>query len=210
MTRRIGAEAKRAAPSGTKVVATNPVGSPAAIQGKADGEAALPHLFETFDESTAKGDVDAVIVACFDDTGLWALKERSPVPVVGIGEAAYHAAMLSARQFSVVTTLPISIPVLEENLEAYGLSSRCAKVRAADVPVLDLEADAQAPKEKLRAEIQRAVKEDQCGAVVLGCAGMADLGEELQSHVDVPLIDGVKAAVGLCNMLVAVRGGKPS
>lgn len=205
MTQRIGVEAQRAAPAGTNVMATNPAGSPPAIQGKADGEAALPYLFDTFDAALAEGPVDAVIIACFDDTGLWALRERSNIPVVGIGEAAYHAAMLCAHQFSVVTTLPISIPVLEENLHNYGLATRCAKVRAADVPVLDLEANARAPKQKLRAEIQNAIDEDGCGAIVLGCAGMADLAEELQSDFDVPLIDGVKAAVGLCEMLIAMR-----
>ena len=47
----------------------------------------------------------------------------------------------------------------------------------------------------------RAVKEDGVGAVVLGCAGMADLAADLAAEHGVPVIDGVAAAVGLARML---------
>ncbi len=42
---------------------------PGSIQGAEDGEAALPGLFEEIDK--AEG-FDAIIIACFDDTGLYA------------------------------------------------------------------------------------------------------------------------------------------
>lgn len=209
MTERIGSEARLAARPSTEVVAVNPAGSPPAIQGRTDGEAALPHLYACFDETTKDGDFDAVIIACFDDTGLWTLKQKSRCPVVGIGEAAYFAAMLLAQRFSVVTTLPVSIPVLEDNLRDYGFWSRVAKVRAANIPVLDLEASKAGPRDQIAAEIEVALAEDQCDAVVLGCAGMADIAEDLQASFSVSIIDGVKAAVGLCEMLVASASNKP-
>ena len=64
---------------------------------------------------------------------------RRRLPVVGIGEAAFHMASLIAGKFSVVTTLSRSVPAIEHNLVRYGLASRCARVRASDVPVLELE-----------------------------------------------------------------------
>jgi len=207
MTERIGAEARRAARPGTEVIATNPASSPPAIQGAADGEAALPHLFDTFDAFLAREPFDAVIIACFDDTGLWELKERTKLPVIGIGEAGYHSAMLVARRFSVVTTLPISIPVLEQNIEDYGLDVRCAKVRAANVPVLDLEADCETPKEMLRTEINLAIAEDDCGAIVRGWAGMGALAAELQASCPIPLKDRLRSGIGLAEMLVASHAG---
>jgi allantoin racemase len=38
----------------------------------------------------------------------------------------------------VVTTLNVSVLPIENNLQKYGLYGRCARVRAAEVPVLAL------------------------------------------------------------------------
>ena len=57
----------------------------------------------------------------------------------GIGEAGFFTAAMLAHRFSVVTTLSRSVPVLENNLLRYGLDRRCARVRACDVPVLELD-----------------------------------------------------------------------
>jgi len=198
MTTKIAAAARAAAGPSTRITAINPKEGPVAIQGRADGEAALPGLFALFDECLAADpSIDAVIVACFDDTGLWELRAKSDVPVIGIGEAAYHVASVAAERFSVVTTLPVSIPVLEENLVKTGLALRCAKVRASEVPVLDLEDPASDARHRIEAEIETALREDSIGAIALGCAGMADLARALTVRFNVPVVDGVASAVRL-------------
>lgn len=201
MTEKIRACAELVAHDDTKIVAINPTDSPPAIQGPDDGAAALPHLFKLFDETVGQERFDAAIIACFDDTGLWQLKDKADIPVIGIGEAAFHIAMLRAQTFSTVTTLPVSVPVIEDNLAEYGFMSRCAKVRACDVPVLDLETDPERSYSKLSAEIKTALDEDKSQAIVLGCAGMADLTEKLETMHNVPVIDGVQSAVHLCELL---------
>ena len=201
MTAAIGAAARRAAAPGTTVTAVNPAGGPPAIQGPEDGAAALPGLFALFEAAMAEGSYDAVVIACFDDTGLMTLKEHSPVPVLGIGEAGFTAAMLVAERFSVVTTLAVSLPVIEDNLAAYGWTGRCARVRASGVPVLDLEDAAVSVVETIAAEIACALDEDGCGAVVLGCAGMAEMAEQMTERFGIPVIDGVAAAVSFCEAL---------
>lgn len=198
MTQSIGLAAEEAASSNTKIVAVNPLSGPASIQGPEDGKAALPGLFDVFENQV--DDHDAVIIACFDDTGLMTLRARAKMPVIGIGEASFHIAMLLGSKFSVVTTLDVSVPVIEDNLENYGFANRCAKVRASGIPVLDLEADNDATKKILRDEIARAFEEDQIDCVVLGCAGMAKMAEELTEEFGKPVIDGVQAAVQLCEL----------
>lgn len=196
MTAKIGDAAARAARPGMRVSAVNPDSGPAAIQGAEDGARALPGLYRVFDDHVAgEGNIDAVIIACFDDTGLWDLKRRSSIPVLGIGEAAYHAASLYAERFSVVTTLPVSVPVLEENLVRTGLAPRCVKVRASDVPVLELENPRSDARRRIEREIALAFEEDEVGAVALGCAGMADLAAELSEQFKRPVIDGVASAI---------------
>jgi allantoin racemase len=202
MTAAIGAAARRAAAPGTAIAAVNPPEGPAAIQGAEDGAAALPGLFAVFEREVLQAhSCDAVVIACFDDTGLAELKARSPVPVVGIGEAGFLAAMLVAERFSVVTTLAVSLPVIEANLAAYGWSGRCARVRASGVPVLDLEGAEAKVVETVAAEIARAVAEDGCAAIVLGCAGMAELAQDMTERFGLPVIDGVTAAVAFCEAL---------
>ena len=205
MTELVASEAGRVAHADTEIVAVNPENSPSSIQGAEDGELALPYLFELFDKMLTTQNFNAVVIACFDDTGLWELKQKSPIPVIGIGEAGYHAAMLLARTFSVVTTLPISVPVLEENISNYGISSRCARVRASNVPVLELEANPEISTQKIENEIIAALKEDGASAIVLGCAGMADIASEFERKFNVPIIDGVKSAIGLCEALTKVK-----
>lgn len=202
MTEKIAIAAKKAAGSASRITAVNPTGSPAAIQGPEDGAAALPGLFEVFDQHLNNdASIDAVIIACFDDTGLFELKERSPIPVIGIGEAAYHIASVAAPKFSVVTTLSVSVPVLEHNLVLNGLAPRCARVRASDVPVLELEDPKSNARHKIEKEIEAALTEDGIGAVALGCAGMADLADDLSRKFQIPVIDGVASAVRLAHAL---------
>jgi allantoin racemase len=204
MTEKVGQAAMLVAAPGTEVVARNPATGPASIQGPEDGEAALPGLFAEIDK--AEG-FDAIIIACFDDTGLYAARQRTRVPVVGIGEAAYHYAMLVAERFSVVTTLSVSIPVIQENIMRYGLSARCGKVRASNVPVLELERPGSVARETISDEIATALLHDNSDAIVLGCAGMADLAADLSARHNVPVVDGVAAAVKLAEGLVTMRLG---
>jgi allantoin racemase len=202
MTEKIGAAARAVAAPGTQIVARNPPGGPASIQGRADGEAALPGLFAEVDRAAG---FDVIIIACFDDTGLYAARQRTQIPVIGIGEAAFHMAMFVADRFSVVTTLSVSVPVIEENLSAYGLGQRCALVRASNVPVLELERPGSVARETISSEIAAALAEDGADAIVLGCAGMADLAAELSARHRVPVVDGVAAAVKLAEALIALK-----
>lgn len=209
MTRSIGEAARKAARDDTTITAINPSDTPPAIQGAEDGTAALPGLFRLFDaEVIEKGGYDACVIACFDDTGLIALKRRSPVPVIGIGEAAFHSAMLVGERFSVVTTLGVSVPVIEANLKAYGFASRCRNVRASEVPVLDLETDKDGSCEIISTEIALALADDKPDAIVLGCAGMADLALTLSNRFRLPVIDGVAAAVALAEALRAANADR--
>src|SRR5208337_3316112 len=201
MTAKIGTAAKAVASPGVEVLAVNPDFGPPSIEGYFDEAFCVPGLLA---EIAKAADADAFVVACFDDTGLEAARCATEAPVVGIGEAAFHMASLIADKFSVVTTLPRSIAPIEKNLVKYGLSARCAKVRAADVPVLALEEPGSDAARTIEAEIARALAEDGAEAIVLGCAGMTDLAHALEREAGVPVLDGVACAVSLAEALVQV------
>lgn len=201
MTHKIGVAARSVASSGTQIIAVNPVDGPPSIEGYFDEIFAIPGIIREMQNHT---NVGACVIACFDDTGLDAARCATDVPVIGIGEAAFHMASLIAGKFSVVTTLSRSVPAIEHNLVRYGLSSRCAKVRASDIAVLELEEPGSDARLRISEEIRRAVKDDQAEAIVLGCAGMADLAAALSIEHGVPVLDGVSCAVKLCESLVGL------
>ncbi|MGB4828042.1 MAG: aspartate/glutamate racemase family protein [Paracoccaceae bacterium] len=201
MTEKIGAAARDAASTGTEIVAVNPAGGPASIEGYYDEALCVPGLLGLI--QTTSG-VDAVIIACFDDTGLDAARCLTDRPVIGIGEAAYHFASMLANKFSVVTTLARSVPALEHNLHRYGMAARCARVRSSEVAVLELEHAGSDACNRISAEIGRAMVEDRAEAIVLGCAGMADLAGRLSLQHGLPVLDGVSCAVRLAEAMVGL------
>jgi len=201
MTATIAAAARGAAAPGTEIVAVTSKMGPASIEGYYDEAISLPGLLAEIAEGEQAG-VDCHVIACFDDTGLEAARCLARAPVIGIGEAAFHVASLLAHRFGVVTTLARSIAAIEGNLRRYGLDRRCAKVRACEVPVLALEDPGSKARDRIDAEIARAIADDGAEAIVLGCAGMADLAAALSRAHGVPVIDGVGAAVTLAEGLV--------
>ena len=199
MTDKIAQAARAVARPDTEIVAASSQDGPASIQGFLDVATCVPGLLN---EVVQHKEVDAIVIACFDDTGLDAVRSLVSVPVLGIGEAAYHAASMIANKFSVITTLSRSVPGLENNLLRYGLAQKCACVRATEIPVLKLEQGDPATLDKIRLEIHASINEDKAEAIVLGCAGMADLMARLSEEFGLPVIDGVSAGVTFAEALV--------
>jgi len=204
MTEKIGAAASSVAAKGTEIIAVNPADGPISIEGYYDEAFSVPGLLSEIRKGEANK-VDAHIVACFDDTGLEAARSIALAPVIGIGEAAFHFASLLGHKFSVITTLSRSIAAIETNLIKYGLATRCARVRASEIPVLELDNPASDASTRISEEIERAKNEDRAEAIVLGCAGMADLAHRLSMKHGLPVVDGVVAAVKLAEGLGVLK-----
>lgn len=186
----------------TIISATNPDKSPVSIEGAADEAVAVPAMLAEIVEGERAG-VDAYIIACFDDPGLNAAREIARGPVIGICQAAIQVAMTISRRFSIVTTLPRSVPLIEDLVSEYGADRHCRKVRSINLPVLGLEDDPLAAETMLVAEIERAKLEDGAEAVILGCAGMAAMCQKLNDRCGIPVIDGVAAATKIAEALVS-------
>lgn len=201
MTEQVRDSARRCAFPGTRIEALNPGDTPASIEGHADEALSVPALLDAIRAGEARG-AQAFVIACFDDPGLAAAREVATGPVIGICQAAVQVATTIASRFSVVTTLPRSVPIIEDLLQAYGAGHRCRSVRAVDMPVLALEENPALAEERLMREIEAARDHDGADAIVLGCAGMSDLCDRLQARAGMPVIDGVSAAVKLAEGLV--------
>ncbi|WP_300005720.1 allantoin racemase [uncultured Cedecea sp.] len=203
MTETIARAARNAAAAGTQILAVCPNDGVPSIEGHFDEAIATIGVLEQIKAGREQG-VCGHIIACFGDPGLLAARELAQGPVIGIAEAAMHMATLVATRFSVVTTLPRTLIIARHLVHQYGFQNHCAGLHAIDLPVLSLEDGSGQAQEKVRARCIQALKEDGCGAIVLGCGGMATLAEELTRELRVPVIDGVSSAVKMVESLVAL------
>ena len=173
---------------------------PPAIESQAEADAVVPHLLAL--AADLEAEAAGFVVACFSDPGLHALRDRTSLPVTGIGEAAYLTALSLGDRFGIVSILPGSIPRHRRALRAIGLESRCAGDRAIGLGVADLAAaDARDRVEETALALRDA---DGADVLILGCAGMAHLREPLEAAVGLPVIDPCQAGAALALSQIAL------
>lgn len=204
MTAAMRLVAQQKAAVGTIVSASQPESGAVSIESHFDEAISAVGVAEEVLKGEREGDIDAYVVACFGDPGLLAARELTRAPVIGIAEAAFHLATLVSTRFSVVTTLSRTGIIAEHLLEQYGFRQHCRRIRAAEIPVLDIEHHPQTAFTRIVEECCRARDEDSIGAIVLGCGGMANMTQEISHEVGLPVVEGVTAALKLAESLVSL------
>jgi allantoin racemase len=202
VTDRIAAAASAAAPAGVTVeTITAPYGLPLIVN-RADwllgGAATLDAL------AARRGSYDAAVIAVFGDPALDAAKELLGVPVLGISEAAFHAACMLGRRFGIVSFTAALKPMFQDCLAQHGLASRCAGFRMGPPDATYPETLGEAETAQLLALVEASVTEDGAEAVILAGGPLAGLVPLLQPRVRVPLVDGTVAAVRLAAAMVGL------
>jgi len=202
MTARIEHCARAVAGTDTSVIGITSDTGPASIESHYDEALSVPGVLRAIERGERDG-VDGYVIACFGDPGLDAARELASGPVIGIAEAAMHTASHLGRGFSVVTTLARTIGRATDLAERYGMHRFCRGIHACEIPVLELDTDPDARKIITQA-CRNAVESDGSDAVVLGCAGMADMCSEISAELGVPIVDGVSAATLTVRSLVTM------
>jgi len=188
---------------GTEVVVTSPASGPRSIEGTYDQLLSSRPSLEVL--IPARDQYDGFVIACFSDHALiHAMREMTTKPVLGILEAAVYTACMLAPTYGIVTTGGDKGKIgVRATLRRYGLADRCISIRPAGMSVQDLEGISdKGMRQRILDEARKAVEQDGAEVIVLGCAGMTGLDEELQSALHVPVIDGVVAALKLIEALV--------
>jgi Asp/Glu/hydantoin racemase len=134
---------------------------------------------------------DAVLLACFGDPGLFALREVSKLPVIGLAEASIHAAVERGGRFGIVTGGARWKPMLERFVAMLGLSDRLAGVRTVSLTGGQIAANRDGSIEMLAKTCAAAADEDGADQIILGGAALAGLAEQIQPRVWAPVLDSV-------------------
>lgn len=202
MTSAIEAGAASVARPATVVEAVNPPFGPPSIESDDDERRCVPGLLDQIEAAARRpGETrpDAYVIACFGDPGLEEARRLVDAPVLGIAQAAMHAAALAAGTFSVVTSMSSTVPRGWELAKTYTPAA-CLGVYASDIPVLRIDSDP-TTIEPIGQLCAQALAADGSRSIVLGCAAMARFAEPLRRQLGVPVIDGVVAATLLAEAL---------
>jgi Asp/Glu/hydantoin racemase len=135
---------------------------------------------------------DAVYLACFGDPGLAALKEVSPVPVIGMAEASCQEAARGGRRFAIVTGGVLWKPMLDEFVATLGLSRQLAAIRTIAPTGDQIANDPDAALSQLADACTACARDDGADIAILGGAALAGLAQRIQPLVPVPVLCSVE------------------
>ena len=150
----------------------------------------------------------AVCIDTVSDSGMYALRSKLAIPVIGPGQASFHLACCLGHKFSIITMWDEWFHLYTKTLKEYGLEHRCASLRSIKTRP-DLE-ELLAGKEeivfkKLEEESLKAIHEDGASVIVLGSTTMHQSHGHLSERLPVPVINPGQVAYKLCEMLLQLN-----
>ncbi len=143
------------------------------------------------------------VIACFGDPGLYALRDRTRLPVVGIQEVAVATAMTMGQRIGVIAILPASVPRHLRAFGAMGVSGRLVGDRALGLTVAEL-ADGERSLPAMIATGRRLRDEDGADVLIMGCAGMALYRDAVAAATGLPVVEPCQAAAGMALTRIAL------
>jgi allantoin racemase len=160
-----------------------------------------------------KAPFDAILIGCFGDPGLMALRECTGLPVTGLAEASFIQAAAIGR-FAIVTGGTRWKPMLERLAKALGLDANLGGIHTVAPSGAELARDPIAAQALLQAACIEAMHAFDAQAIILGGAGLAGMAQSIQTQVPVAIIDsvtaGVAQALGMPQVAMALEGTEAS
>lgn len=186
-------------PGGPQIHCETLAEGPFGIQSQADVESVALPLARVVAQ---RQDVDAFIIACYSDPGLFVCREATSKPVLGIAECGLLSAMARGQRFGVIAIARKSIPRHIRYMRQMGILDRLAAERALEMSVAEA-----ASGDDTLARMIATGKElrdlDGADVIVMGCAGMARHRRNVEAALGIPVIDPVQAAVTMAMGIVA-------
>jgi len=203
MRQQIDEGAKLYASPGTEIVTMCAASGPRSIEGEFDVALSAVGTLKTL--IAHEKEFDGFVDACGCDPGLYACREVTSKPVVGIGEASMYMACLLGHKFTSMTALWRMVPRMERIVKKYGLWDRCASVRAAGAKVIDIAEAWDRLVEAFIKEAKIAIVQDGADVIALSGAAMVGIDKKMEEVLGVPVTDGVVSAVKLVEAQVGYK-----
>jgi allantoin racemase len=195
------------AAAGTEVVAEPTAKGPAAIESAHDAGLVMPELIRLAPLAEKRG-FSAIIIGCYSDPGLDALREMLTIPVIGPGAASLHLAAQLGTRISVLTPTGRGYGRVAARLRSLGIAPLLASVRGIGLSVMDLAKQKPGALDKAAEAARLAVEQDGADVLVLGCMSMAFLPgicEELGQRAGVPVVNPAIASLKTAEAVVGMK-----
>lgn len=171
----------RTAPFGARYISNE---AAAAVAAHAAMQACADHIAD-------HGRPDAVLIGCFGDPGLLALRESLGVPVTGLAEAAMLKAAAQGR-YAIVTGGAAWAPMLRRLAWSIDRLAPLAGIVTVERSGAELKADPAAAHTLLLGACREAAALSPAPAcLILGGAALTGMGEALAPSLALPLLDSV-------------------
>lgn len=189
---------------GLEMVTSTVAEAPKLISTDEDVAGVIPLLLQAVKEREVAMSVDAIIIACFSDPGVAEARTQLSLPILGIAESAYCAAMALGGRFGIISIHPSSVGRHDSQLDRLGFKRRRAGDRPVDLADIPETPDHETVTlDRLIAVGRLLIDQDGADSVILGCTGLAGYRGLLADHLGVPVIDPTIAAVGLARLALA-------
>jgi Asp/Glu/hydantoin racemase len=177
---------------GPEIVCLTLQEGPSGVESQLDADSVILPLCRTI--RAHDGDAAAFVIACFSDPGLFAARESTAKPVLGIAECGILTALTLGHRFGVISILARSIARHLRYIGAMGVAQRLAGDLPVGLGVAELADRRTAVAQMI--SVGRILR-DQHGAnvLVMGCAGMARYRADLEEAVQIPVVEPTQAAV---------------
>lgn len=181
---------QRHADTGTRVDITDIPKGPGSIESMYEEYLSIPETAKKAYELQDEG-WDGILLGCYGDPGLDALREIVEIPVVGAGQATSLMASAVGRRYSVITVTDSVIGPLEQTIRNGGGGAKLASVRAVNIPVLELHRDRELAIEVTLEEGRKAIEQDRADTLIVGCMSMGflEIPEACQAELGVPFLN---------------------
>ena len=204
ITDRVAATARAFASPGTQILAVTAETGPRVIATRTENLLGA-HAVLTL-AARHYGTCDAAVIAVATDTGLRAVREALPIPVVGMTEAALLAACALGDGIGFLAIGRRGSAMYRETIASHGMTARVTAFQAIDLPPEGI-ANPSAMAAPILGGIEALAQQGADTAIVAGAA-FAGLGSELRDRTPIPIVDGVGAAVRLVEALVGLGAGR--
>lgn len=201
MTRMVLDEARRVVRPGTTLRGLTAAGGPSYIGSETtllEGGMAALEALDTVEEQP-----DAIVLACFGDPGLEALRERAGCPVVCMVDASINYARSLGYRPGIVTGGASWQRLLPPMLRRLGIDGQ-VPISCLEANGDDISRSGRAPLEEIEASILGMHREHGVTCAIIGGAALAGVHRRLELSARIPVLDASAVAAAHAETLSSV------
>lgn len=188
--------------SDVRIIVRDAPGGPLSIESEVEEAICVPPMIAA--ARAAEPKPEAIIIGCFSDPGLGAMREIFECPVVGPLQASLHLGAQIGRRVGIITVLEALVPLLDRSVRCLGEEDNYAGSSAIEIPVLELGRDPEGLLERVIEAARPLVADGRADVLCLGCMSLSflEVTEQMSAALGIPVVNPAQAAVMTARTLV--------